>query len=91
MLRYVVSDLRNQSYDSETWICFVTPSSLRWMDLLKHQLYDKKEAFFKASVSSSTPCMCRLVVGLCLSPFSWPMKMATTKANQETTRAKYAG
>ena len=26
-----------------------------------------------------------------LSPFSWAMKMATTKANQETTPAKNAG
>ena len=43
------------------------------------------------SVSSSIPCTCRLLVGLCLSPFSWPMKMATTMANQETTRARHAG
>ena len=45
----------------------------------------------KGSVSSSIPCTCRLLVGLCLSPFSWAMKMATTKANQETTRARHAG
>ena len=45
----------------------------------------------KGSVSSSIPCTCRLLVGLCLPPFSWPMKMATTKANQEATRARHAG
>ena len=26
-----------------------------------------------------------------LTPFSWAMKIATTKANQETTRARHAG
>ena len=45
---------------------------------------------FKRSVSSSIPYTCSLLVGLCLSPFSWPMEMATTKANQETTRARHA-
>ena len=45
----------------------------------------------KGSVSSSIPCTRRLLVGLCLSPFSWPMKMGTTMANQETTRARHAG
>ena len=45
----------------------------------------------KGFVSSSIPCTCRLLAGLCLSPFSWAMKMATTKANQETTRARLAG
>ena len=46
---------------------------------------------FKGSVSSSIPCTYRLLIGLCLSPFSWPMKMVTTKANQEMTRARHAG
>ena len=45
----------------------------------------------KGSVSSSIPCTCRLLAGLCLSPFSWAMKMATTKANQEATRTRHAG
>ena len=45
----------------------------------------------KGSVSSSMPCTCRLLANLCLSPFSWAMKMATTKANQEATRARHAG
>ena len=45
----------------------------------------------KGSVSPSMPCTCRLLVGLCLSPFSWAMKMATTKANQEMTCARHAG
>ena len=45
----------------------------------------------KGSVSSSIPCTCRLLANLCLSPFSWAMKMALTKANQETTRARHAG
>ena len=45
----------------------------------------------KGSVSSSIPCTCRYLTGLCLSPFSWPMKMATTKEKQETTRARHAG
>ena len=45
----------------------------------------------KGSVSSSIPCTCRLLADLCLSPFSWPMKMATTKAIQETTRVRNAG
>ena len=46
---------------------------------------------FKGSVSSSIPCTCRYLTGLCLSPFSWPMKMATTKEKQEMTRARHAG
>ena len=47
---------------------------------------------FIGSVSSSIPCTCRLLLAnLCLPPFSWPMKMATTKGNQETTRARNAG
>ena len=41
----------------------------------------------KGFVSSSIPCTCRLLADLCLSPFSWAMKMATTKASQGTTRA----
>ena len=45
----------------------------------------------KGSVSSSITCTCRLLANLCLPPFSWPMKMATTKGNQETTRARTAG
>ena len=49
------------------------------------------DSHIKGSVSTSMPCTCRLSANLCLSPFSWPMKMATTKANQETTRARHAG
>ena len=30
--------------------------------------------WLKGSVSSSIPCTCRLLVGLCLSPCSWAMK-----------------
>ena len=46
----------------------------------------------KGSVSSSSPCTCCLLVGLCLSPFSWAMKTATTKANQKRTiHARNAG
>ena len=41
---------------------------------------------FKESVSSSIPCTWGLFV--CLS---WPMKVTTTKANQETARARHAG
>ena len=33
----------------------------------------------KESVSSSIPCTCHILVGLCLSPFSWPLKKATNK------------
>ena len=36
-------------------------------------------------------CMCLLLAGLCLLSFSWPMKAATTKANQEIARARHAG
>ena len=51
----------------------------------------RKKPVVKGSVSSSIPCTCRPLANLCLSPFSWAMKMATTKANQETTRARHAG
>ena len=51
----------------------------------------KKLKDLKGSVSSSIPCTCRLLASLCLSPFLWAMKMATTKENQETTRARHAG
>ena len=45
----------------------------------------------KGSVSSSMRCTFRLLVVLCLSPFSWAMIMAITKANQETTHARNDG
>ena len=67
----------------------------RWQKFLSQNLPEKtsfaKVYALKGSVSSSIPCTCRLLAGLCLSPFSWAMKMATTKANQETTRARHAG
>ena len=57
-----------------------------------HSMYEKSLLFeVKGPVSSSIPCMCRLLADLCLSPFSWPMKMVITKANQETTHAWNAG
>ena len=51
----------------------------------------ESQVLVKGSVSSSIPCTCGLLVGFCLSPFSWAMKMATTKAIQEATRARHAG
>ena len=45
----------------------------------------------KGSVSSRMPCTCRLLDGLCFRRFHWPMKMATTKANEETERARNSG
>ena len=54
-------------------------------------LFVRSGIMFKGSVSSSIPCTCRYLTGLCLSPFSWAMKMATTKEKQETTRARHAG
>ena len=50
-----------------------------------------KSFVFNASVSSSIPCTCRLLANLCSSPFSWPMNMVPTKANQEMIRARHAG
>ena len=44
-------------------------------------------AGFGPAVSSRIPNMCHILVGLCLSPFSWPM----TKPIQERTYAKHAG
>ena len=44
----------------------------------------------KGSYSTSMPCRRQLLVGICCRPFLWAMKMATAKANQETTRARNA-
>ena len=49
----------------------------------KHWFYDSNELYsarlLKGSVSSRTPCMCRLLVGFCLSPFSWAMLYAISR------------
>ena len=62
-------------------------------DLLIHESLPilRNHPTLKGSISSSIPCTCRYLTGLCLSPFSWPMKMATTKEKQETIRARHAG
>ena len=57
----------------------------------KDWIFTSRSVNYIKGLSSSIPCTCRLLVGLCLSPFSWAMKMATTKANQETKRARHAG
>ena len=53
----------------------------RDLNCLKQWLQGNKLSLnvIKGSVSSSMPCTCRLLVCLCLSPFSWAMKMATNK------------
>ena len=45
--------------------------------------YPQQRLASKRSFSSSIPCTCRLLVGLCLSPFSRAMKMAKTHENGE--------
>ena len=74
------------------------PVGMLWVLILNRKFYHicrrniTIDDYVKGSVSSSIPCTCRLLLAnLCLPPFSWPMKMATTKGNQETTRARNAG
>ena len=57
--------------------CFRTGGfSIRiWHQLRMLRVYTL--SFIKGPVSFSMPCTCCLLVGLCLSPFSWAVKMAT--------------
>ena len=72
------------------YYAMVSPTKFRFVPCFRMDVY-VDERTTEGPVSSSIPCKFRLLVGLCMSPFSSTMKIATTKVNQEMARAKDAG